>query len=140
MYGQLTQLAHFDPTPMALASSMAPRVVAWTASIEDLSGLEPQLEDWFDPSSLPTTVGDLLAEIGRVYAPLLIANARGVMSGAVEVETQIDGRKWIQQPFPYQAKCLTWLRQDYQALEAVDRATVDEALSGTGCEILFQAD
>ncbi len=138
MFGQLTQLAHFDPTPMAIASTTAPRVVAWTASMEDLSGLEPTPEDWFDPANLPTTVGDLLAEIGRVYAPLLIANAQGVMSGATEVETVIDGRKWIQQPFPYQAKCLNWLRQDYQALDDANRAIVDKALTGTGCEVLFQ--
>ncbi len=139
MFGQLTQLAHFDPTPMALAAKTAPRVVAWTASMEDLSGLEPSPDHWFDPANLPTTVGDLLTEIGRVYAPLLIANAQGVMAGVPEVETMIDGRKWIQQPFPYQAKCLNWLRQDYQALDTVNRALVDKTLAGTGCEVLFQA-
>jgi len=112
-------------------------VVAYAAAMEDLSGLEPTPEDWFDPAALPTTVGDLLTEIGRVYVPLLIANARGVMSGAESVETVIDGRKWVQQPFPYQAKCLNWLRQDYQALAPAHRATVDTALAGTGCEGLF---
>jgi glutathione S-transferase len=137
MFGQLTQLAHFDPTPTALASETAPRVVAYSAAIEDLSGLEPEPDHWFDPSALPTTLGDLLAEIGRVYAPLLLANARGVMSGAESVETVIDGRKWVQQPFPYQAKCLNWLRQDYQALDASHRAVIDRALAGTGCEVLF---
>ena len=138
MFGQLTQLAHFDPTPMALASETAPRVVAYAAAMEDLSGLEPEPGDWFDPAALPTTVGDLLAEIGRVYAPLLIANAKGVMSGAESVETMIDGRKWVQQPFPYQAKCLNWLRQDYLALDAAHRATIDRALAGTGCEVMFR--
>ena len=122
---------------MALAGETAPRVVAYAAAIEDLSGLEPKAEDWFDPAALPTTVGDLLAEIGRVYAPLLMANAQGVMSGADSVETVIDGRKWVQQPFPYQAKCLNWLRQDYQALAPDRRAVVDKALAGTGCEVMF---
>ena len=137
MFGQLTQLAQFDPTPQALAAETAPRVVAYAAAIEDLSGLEPEPGDWFDPAALPTTVGDLLAEIGRVYAPLLIANAKGVITGAESVETEIDGRKWVQQPFPYQAKCLNWLRQDYQALDGPAKAAVDRALAGTGCEALF---
>ena len=53
------------------------------------------------------------------------------------LETVIDGRKWVQQPFPYQAKCLNWLRQDYQALAPDRRAVVDKALAGTGCEVMF---
>ena len=60
------------------------------------------------------------------------------MSGAESVETMIDGRKWVQQPFPYQAKCLNWLRQDYLALDAAHRATIDRALAGTGCEVMFR--
>jgi hypothetical protein len=43
----------------------------------------------------------------------------------------------VQQPFPYQAKCLMWLRQEYAALDAGARAKVDAALKGTGCEVLF---
>ena len=139
VFGQLTQLAVFDPTPMALATKTAPRVVAWTGFVEDLSGLEPQASDWFDPSALPPTLIELLAEIGRVYAPLLIANAKAVMAGAAEVSATVDGRPWTQQPFPYQAKCLNWLRNDYQALDASHRALVDKALAGTGCEAMFGA-
>ena len=42
LYGQLTQLAGFDPTPRAIALETAPRVVAWVDTVEDLSGLEPR--------------------------------------------------------------------------------------------------
>lgn len=137
LYGQLTQLAAFDPTPMALAASRAPRVMAWVQLVEDLCGLEPADSDWFDPADLPDTLKAILAETGRVYAPLMAANARAVMAGAETVETEIDGHPWSQNTFPYQAKCLAWLREEYAALPAGDRALVDAALAGTGWAGMF---
>ena len=137
VFGQLTQLALFDPTPMAITAVRAPRVLAWTGAVEDLTGVEPVDTDWFDPTALPATLTALLSEVGRVYAPLLLANARAVQTGAEQVETTIDGEAWVQQPFPYQAKCLMWLRQEYAALDAAARAQADAALAGTGCEALF---
>ena len=56
IFGQLTQLALFDPTPMAITAVRAPRVMAWTGAMEDLTGLEPQDADWFDPAALPGTL------------------------------------------------------------------------------------
>lgn len=138
MFGQLTQLAAFDPTPMALTLERAPRVYAWTSAMEDHTGLEPSDADWVDPASLPPTIKALLAEVGRVYAPLLIANAKAVQAGAADVEVEIDGKPWVQQPFPYQAKCLMWLREEYAALDAGNRAVADAALKGTGLEVLFR--
>jgi glutathione S-transferase len=137
LYGQLTQLAHFDPTPMALAVQHAPRVWAWTALTEDLSGIEPQDSDWL--TDVPTTLHRLLCEAGRLYAPLLLANARALAAGQTELQTQIDGLPWVQQAFPYQAKCLAWLRRDYDALSATARARVDGWLAGTGCSVLVDA-
>jgi glutathione S-transferase len=137
VFGQLTQLVGFDPTPMAVASDRATRVFAWVGVGEDLSGLEPDESDWLAMDALPATLTAILGEVGRVYAPLLLANARAVQAGAAEVELDIDGRPWTQQPFPYQAKCLMWLREEYTALGAGDRAAVDKALAGTGCEVLF---
>ena len=137
VFGQLTQLALFDPTPMAITAVRAPRVLAWTGAVEDLTGVEPVDADWFDPGALPASLTALLSEVGRVYAPLLLANARAVQTGAEQVETTIDGKAWVQQPFPYQAKCLMWLRQEYAALDAAARAQADAALAGTGCEALF---
>ena len=137
VFGQLTQLALFDPTPMALTAALAPRVLAWTAAMDDMSGVEPTEVDWFAPTALPDTLKTILKEVGRVYAPLLMANARAVQSGAEEVRTEIDGQAWVQQPFTYQAKCLMWLREEYGALDATSRGQVDAALAGTGCEVLF---
>jgi glutathione S-transferase len=136
VYGQLTQLALFDPTPMALTALRAPRITAWVGLVEDLTGLEPADADWFDVAALPATLKAILTEVGRVYPPLLLANAKAVAAGAEQVETEIDGQPWVQQPFPYQAKCLAWLREEYAALDQGARSRVDAALAGTGCEAL----
>lgn len=137
LFGQLTQLTAFDPTPMAETLARAPQVYAWVSVVEDLSGLEPTTDDWFDRDALPPTLNELLAEIGRVYVPALLANAAAVEAGAANVATQIDGREWVQEPFPYQAKCLQWLRQQYVKLEGEDREFIDSLLTGTGVELLF---
>lgn len=136
-FGQLTALTHFDPTPMQLALETAPRVYAWVDLVEDLSGLEPAEDDWLDITALPATLKALLGEIGRVYAPFLLANAAAVAAGAEQVETEIDGAPWVQPPFPYQAKCLQALRDAHAALDPQARDRVNAALDGTGCEALF---
>jgi glutathione S-transferase len=137
LYGQLTQLEGFDPTPRAIALAEAPRVVAWVDLVEDLSGLEPEAADWISRDALPGSLRALLGEVGRVYAPFLLANAAALARGAERVECTIDGRPWRQRPFPYQAKCLAWLREARGALGASDRAALDALLAGSGCEALF---
>jgi glutathione S-transferase len=138
LYGQLTQLAGFDPTPRALAAARAPRLVAWVDLVEDLSGLEPTEGDWLAAPALPATLRALLAEVGRVHVPFLLANAAALARGAERVECTIDGRPFVQTPFPYQGKCLRWLREGHAALPRQARAAVDRALDGTGCEGLFE--
>jgi glutathione S-transferase len=137
VYGQLTQLAHFDPTPMALTLEIAPRVFAWVDLMEDQSGLEPSEGDWTPVEAVAATLTALLREIGRVYPPVMLANARAVMSGAGRVVAQVDGQPWTQPPFPHQAKCLQWIRAARDALSEGDRARVDRVLEGSGCEALF---
>jgi hypothetical protein len=123
---------------MAEAYNRAPAVCAWVGALEDLSGIEPTAEDWFGRESLPETLKALLTEVGRVYVPALLANARAVDSNADEMRTQIDGRPWTQQPFPYQAKCLQWIRQEFARLDPEDREFVAGVLDGTGCEMLIR--
>jgi len=136
-FGQLTQLAQFDPTPTTLTAARAPRVYAWVSAMEDLCGLEPKESDWLDVAALPITTKALLTEVGRVYAPLLLANAKALQEGQQQLEMQIDGKPWVMQPFTYQGKCLAWLREEYAALDAKARARVDAALKGTGCEAIL---
>lgn len=68
LYGQLTQLVGFDPTPRTIALAVTPRVVAWVDVVEDLSGVEPG--DWLDRDNVPATFLALLTEMGRVYRPV----------------------------------------------------------------------
>jgi glutathione S-transferase len=137
-YGQLTQLAHFDPTPSAIALADAKRVYAWVGLVDDLSGLEPADDGWTPRDALPPTLVDLLREVARVYVPVMLANERALASGAEQVETQVEGLAWVQQPFPYQAKCLQWLRASHSALRNDDRAAADRILEQTGCAPLLR--
>jgi len=138
IYGQLTCLVGFDPTPAAIALEESPRTCAWTEKLEDLSGSEPRDSDWITRDSVPGTITDLLREVGRVYVPYLIANAAAVEAGDSELSTTIDGKPWVQKPFPYQRKCSLALREAHAALSDADRATLDTILAGTGCEVLFE--
>ena len=138
LFGQLTQLVGFDPTPRAIAHEVSSRTVAWVDRMEDLSGLEPGVGDWMTCDSVPAGLQSLLQEVGRVYVPALLANAAAREAGEAQWETSIDGAPWQQQTFPYQVKCLAWIREQYQALSETDRARVDAMLEGTGCERLVE--
>ena len=107
--------------------------------VDDLSGVDIDADGFDSPESLPAPVLELFGEIGRVYAPFLIANAAALEAGAEKVECEIDGAPWVQQPFPYQGRCLAELRNRFARLEDGDRARVLSVLDGTGCERLFRA-
>ena len=136
-YGQLTQLARFDPTPTAITLAEAPRLFAWTEVLEDLSGVEPTEADWISRDAIPATLRDLFVEMGRVYVPVMLANAKAVMQGAKKVETEVDGLPWVQEPFPYQAKCVKWIGEEYAKLDGAARQAVSSIIAGTGCERLL---
>ena len=139
IYAQLTQLAKFDPTPSAICLKETPRVYAWVDVMDDLSGQTADADDWLEPVTVRENLSDLLTEIGRVYAPALLANANALRAGAAQMETTIDGRAWVQPAFPYQGKCLAWINDEYRALGAQDRDLVNQILAGTGCEELILA-
>ncbi len=135
-FGQLTQLTHFDPTPSQLTLKKAPRVYAWVDLLEDLSGLEPEDAHWISRDEAKETLKPLFAELGRTFVPVMLANAKALKEQEDAVKTLVDGAEWTQQPFPYQGKCVQWLRDAYQGLASGDRAFVDQVLDGTGCERL----
>ena len=136
-YGQLTQLVGFDPTSRAIAHEVSPRTVAWVDLMDDQSGLDPTEQDWVKLDDQPESLRGLLREIGRVYAPAQLANAAAVQAGDKTWEAEIDGARWTQQTFPYQAKCLMWTNERYRALVDTDRASVDSLLQGTGVETML---
>jgi glutathione S-transferase len=137
IYAQLTQLARFDPTPMAICLKEAPRVFAWTDVVDDLSGQTAQDEDWLSLGAVAENLAELLTEIGRVYTPALLANARALASGEKQMKTIIDDKPWEQPTFAYQGRCLQWIREEYQSLGPLDQQNIDQVLAGTGVEPLL---
>jgi len=69
--------------------------------------------------------------------PVLLANASALRAGADDFETKIDGRPWRQSTFPYQAKCLSCLREAWSDLSPDAKGQAGAILQGTGCERLF---
>ena len=136
IYGQLSQLIGFDPTPRSISHNISPRTVAWVDLMEDQCGLEPSKDDWKNIADLPETIIELLRELGRVYVPTLLANEKAVLNGDKMWESKIDDCTWKQQSFPYQAKCLKWIKKEYKNISETDQARVSKLIVDTGCELL----
>jgi hypothetical protein len=139
LYGQLSQLALFDPTSMGLAVQHAPRTFAWTGWVEDLSGLEVQDDAWLDAAHLPASLMDLLAELAQGYVPVMLANARALLRGEKQLSAQLPQGRWEQGTVNYQGKCLRWLREEFAALDAAEQAQADAILQLAGIEDLIHA-
>ncbi|MGB0478741.1 MAG: glutathione S-transferase, partial [Parvibaculales bacterium] len=74
----------------------------------------------------------LLGEVATLYIPYLKVNAEAVMSGAEMVDGELDGRPYQQNPFPYQAKCLQWIGEQYAALSDADKERLAALTAQTG--------
>lgn len=136
LYGQLTQLGLVDPTPARWLERHSPRLRAWLDQAEDLSGHTGQ--QWMPREAVHAQLGEMLREIGRVYAPFLVANAQAAARGAAEFEAVLDGQRWTQAVFPYQVKCLETLRHARLAMDPAARGALDEVLAGTGVGLMFE--
>ena len=141
VYGQLTCLALFDPTPQRLIIDKVPRIYAWTEVMEDLSGYELLKEDWLEidrEEGLSASLVGFLSEIGNVYAPYMLANEESIKSGESMLRTKIDGQDWEQTPFPYHAKCLNKLREEYCQLDENKMLLFNALLDKTKLTSLFK--
>ena len=67
----------------------------------------------------------------------MLANARAVKSKSERVETEVDGLPWIQNAFPYQAKCVGWLRDEFRSLSSSDSKAASDILESAGCAALI---
>ena len=107
--------------------------MAWVGMMEDQSGTwSPRRTTGSRSPPRPRAWWRLLKEIGRVYPPVMLANAEAVANGAPEVSAVVDGRPWTQQTFAYQAKCLMWLRESHAALPPSARDTLSGLLGPAG--------
>lgn len=136
-YAQLTQLAKFDPTPMDLCLAQAPRVFAWVDVVDDLSGTPAADDGWLGRADARAALGDLFGEVGRTYVPAMLANAHALAKGEKQWDSVIDGQPWTQPTFPYQGRCVQWIRERFAALSGADQSAVREVLDGSGCEALL---
>ena len=98
LYGQLTQLVGFDPTPSNIAYKESPRTISWVNVMSDLSGLhnmggvgeffgiknekvnskinyfDNNEIGWIKLNESSETLKEIFNEVGKVYIPCLIAN------------------------------------------------------------------
>ena len=138
IFGQLTQLIGFDPTSRKIAYETSARVVAWVDIMADLSGHDIDNSNWTSLEDSPSTLKEILKEFGRMYVPALLANAKAIIDENDTWETEIDGSVWKQKTFPYQAKCLKWIKEEFHELNKDDKLRVRTYLDGTGCELILE--
>ena len=137
MFGQLSQLVGFDPTSRKIAHEISPRTVAWVSLMEDLSGLEVSDEDWIS-DEIPESLSNIFKEIGKVYAPALLANKEAALKDEKTWKATIDDSEWTQQTFPYQVKCLNWINEEFEKLDNDAKDRVNSFLKKNNCEKLLQ--
>ncbi|MCA8900260.1 MAG: glutathione S-transferase family protein [Hyphomonas sp.] len=128
-YGQLKVMS-YDLTPMAWMRKDVPYLYRWLDHADDASGIEG---DWADEIGAP--VRFLLGMAGDTYLPFLKANADALEAGAETFSLTIEGGKYKQGVFRYQAKCLSSLRAEWAALTPDIRSRLDEWI-GPGADIL----
>ena len=133
LFAQLYQCST-DPTPAALMRRSAPGVLAWVARM-----LAPRAEGEFEtwPRLEPTLAPLLREEVGAVFLPWTLANARAIAAGEKEFSVELGGRPFSQETQRYHAKSLGALRVRYAGL--VDRSALDPILRATGCFEALQA-
>lgn len=130
LFGQLSQLG-VDPTAQAMMRAEFPYTFRWLAHVDDASGIEGE---WgTQRADVKPATRAILAEVGRVYAPFLLANARAAEAGEETFRLEVDGLPYEQGVFKYQLKCLADLRARYAALSEEARGGVDSALSEANC-------
>ena len=108
------------------------------STMEDLSGLEDIGNSDLPIEELESRLENLLKEVGETYTPVMLQNEEAINSGKTKVETFVRGKPWTQEIFPYQAKCLNWLRIEFSKLELSERQRISEMFSGTGCDLLIK--
>ncbi len=121
-----------------MTEKLAPRVYAWVDMTDDLTGIVVHEEDWIGENSIPESLKDILREVGRGYVPVMLANAKALLAGDKVVEAVVGGKPWVQNPFPYQGKCLQWIREKYAALSEQHRKKIWELMEETGCISLLK--
>jgi glutathione S-transferase len=143
--------AHFylDAVPGRLLRETAFLVCHW---IERTNHPDPDVHgDWLPDDALTPAVRALLGLIGRDAIPLVLDTVRAFEAWADENAAHADelprgvgmhptslrGVRFDRFTTSYTLWMVQRVQDAYRKLPAVDRAAVDRALAGTGCEALF---
>ena len=137
VFGQFTQLVGFDPTPRKIAHEISPRTVAWVNTLDDRGGLEYQEEN-LTLDNLSDSIHELFKELSTSYVPTMIENHRAIGNSDKEWSVDLAGYPWKQKSFPYQAKCLDWIREEFQNLDQANQEQVLNFLTANNCQALVE--
>jgi glutathione S-transferase len=127
LYAQLYECST-DPTPGAVLRERAPRVLAWIQRMLDPSA-EGDFESW---KALRSTLEPLLRdEVGALFLPWTIANARAIAAGEKTFALVLSGEPYEQEAQKYHARSLAALRARYAAV--ADKSVLDPVLAAARC-------
>ncbi len=133
LWGQVYE-AWTDPTAGALVEGRFPAVLEWSQRM-----LFPRVEGDFERwESLSATLMPLLEkQVGSLFLPWTLANARAIEQGQEEFSVELAGQTWSQKPQKYHAKSLRALQGKYAKL--ADPGPVERILESAGCLEPFSA-
>ena len=137
VFGQFTQLVGFDPTPRKIAHEISPRPVSWVNTLDDRGGLDYQEEN-LTLDNLSDSIHELFKELSTSYVPTMIENHKAIENGEKEWSVDLAGYPWKQKSFPYQAKCLDWIREEFKDLDQVNQEKVSNFLTANNCQSLVE--
>ena len=68
----------------------------------------------------------------------MIENHKAIGEDEKEWSVDLAGYPWKQKSFPYQAKCLDWIRDEFRALDNENQEKVLGFLTATNCQSLVE--
>jgi len=127
LYAQLYECST-DPTPGTILRERAPRVLAWIERMLDPHA-EGDFESW---DSLQSTLAPLFRdEVGAVFIPWTLANARAIAAGEKTFSLTLSGTPYEQEAQKYHARSLAALRARYASIR--DKSRLDPVLAAARC-------
>ncbi len=127
LWGQIYN-AWTDPTAGAWIGASAPNVLDWIHRM-----LNPRAEGEFESwkSIEPTLAPFLAKQVGALFCPWTVANAKAMAAGEDEFSVELAGQTFTQQPQKYHAKSLLAIREKYS--KTPDNEALDAVLESAGC-------
>ena len=68
----------------------------------------------------------------------MIENHKAIGEGEKEWSVGLAGYPWKQKSFPYQAKCLDWIRDEFRDLDNENQEKVLSFLTTNNCQSLVE--